>query len=187
VDAKDKYTRGHSGRVVKYCQLIAKEMGYSPEDIETFKIAAYLHDLGKIGVDERVLLKTEALSPEDIAHIREHPNLSASIIKRVKFLEHVVPLVKHHHERFDGAGYPDGLKGEAIPIGARILAVADSFDAMTSDRPYRKALSTKSAVDELIGGIGTQFDPDVVAAFLRLAHVEMPEPEQEWRHVLMES
>lgn len=186
IDAKDKYTRGHSGRVVKYSELIAKEMGCSSDDIEAVKIAAYLHDLGKIGVDERVLLKPDALSDEDIVHIREHPTISADIVGRVNFLEHVVPLVKHHHERFDGSGYPTGLKGDDIPLGARILAVADSFDAMTSDRPYRQALTTKAAVDELVGGMGTQFDPTVVSAFLILAHIEVPEPEQEWRQAFME-
>jgi hypothetical protein len=166
IDAKDSYTRGHSGRVVKYSQRIAAQMGLSGDEIMAVKTAAYLHDIGKIGIDERILLKPGALTAVECQNIMRHPGISAKILARVAFLQEAIPVVRHHHERFDGGGYPDGLAGAEIPLGARILAVADSFDAMTSDRPYRRALDARQARLELKRSAGAQFDPLVVEAFL---------------------
>lgn len=169
IDAKDPHTRGHSGRVVKYSQIIARSMGHAQHDVEAIKIAAYLHDIGKIGIDERILLKPLKLTKEEFELVKKHSSISAKILARVSFLKKTVPIVRHHHEHFDGGGYPDGLAGTAIPLGARIISVADSFDAMTSDRPYRQALTKDKAINELKRCAGTQFDPDVVDVFINHA------------------
>ena len=172
IDAKDPYTRGHSGRVVRYSQTIARSMGHAKHDVEAIKIAAYLHDIGKIGIDERILLKPLKLTEQEFELVKRHSSISAKILARVSFLKKTVPIVRHHHEHFDGGGYPDGLVGRAIPLGARIISVADSFDAMTSDRPYRQALTRDKAIDELKRCAGTQFDPDVVDAFINQAALD---------------
>lgn len=169
IDAKDPYTRGHSGRVVGYCRMIAGGMGYSKAEMEAIEIAAYLHDIGKIGIDERILQKPRTLSAREYEVVKSHSTISAKILGGVAFLRDALPIVRHHHEHYDGCGYPDGLTGERIPLGARIISVADSFDAMTSDRPYRQALSSERALEELKTCAGAQFDPNVVDAFIKQA------------------
>ncbi len=176
IDAKDPYTRGHSGRVVKYCQMIAAGLGYSESETEVIKIAAYLHDIGKIGIDEQILLKPYKLNTHEYDLVKRHASISAKILTRVAFLQRMIPIVRHHHEHYDGRGYPHGLSGEDIPIGARIICVADSFDAMISDRPYRPALSTRQAFDELRRCSGSQFDPQIVDIFIEHAAAIADEP-----------
>ncbi|GEM_PF-3237196 len=168
IDAKDAYTHGHSSRVMEYAVLIAREMGLPEDEIERIKLAGLLHDIGKIGVRESILLKKGKLTDEEYEEIKKHPVLGANIINQVRFLESVVPYTYYHHERWDGKGYPEGLKGEEIPLGARILAVADTFDAMTSSRSYRKALPDSYALEEIKKNAGKQFDPKVVEAFERV-------------------
>jgi diguanylate cyclase (GGDEF)-like protein/putative nucleotidyltransferase with HDIG domain len=175
VDAKDHHTYGHSKKVAKYATDIAEALGYSEEKLATIRAAALLHDIGKIGVSDRLLEKTGTLSPEDWEPIRAHPNLGVAILKHVDGLRESLPGVKYHHERYDGAGYPVGLKGENIPLDARILAVADSYDAMTSLRPYRPSKFThEQAVAELERCAGTQFDPTVVRVFASLDRETQP-------------
>jgi putative nucleotidyltransferase with HDIG domain len=166
VDAKDPYTYGHSTEVTDHTLAIAAELRIVGSDLETLRIAALLHDIGKIGIDSSILNKPGKLTEAEFDVIRSHPDIAANILGSLDFLKAVVPLVHHHHEHFDGTGYPFGLVGEAIPRGARIISVADAFNAMTSDRPYRKALSLEAATQELIDNSGTQFDPQVVTAFL---------------------
>jgi len=167
VDAKDAYTRGHSGRVAAYAMTIACALGLSEGDIARIHQAGVLHDVGKIGVPDAVLLKPTGLSTEEFAVIKEHPVIGERILRGLPFLQEILPAVRHHHERWDGRGYPDGLSGDAIPPDAAILAVADSFDAMTSSRTYRVALSVSEAIRRVREGAGAQYDPRVVAAFDR--------------------
>ena len=167
VDAKDAYTRGHSGRVSGYAGAIAGALGLPEADIARIRQAGLLHDVGKIGVPDAILLKPGALSDEEFAVIKEHPAIGEHILQGLPFLAEILPAVRHHHERWDGHGYPDGLAGEAIPLDAAILAVADSFDAMTSSRTYRVALSVSEAIRRVREGTGAQYDPRLVAAFDR--------------------
>jgi len=166
LDAKDAYTRGHSERVALYSMEIGKRMNLVPEMLKTLHIGALLHDIGKIGISEAILQKTSRLTDEEYQLIKTHPVRGAAIIEPAKFLKEKVPLIKYHHERFDGNGYPEGLKGEVIPLMARIICVADSYDAMTSKRAYRDTMEKESAAQELLKCSGTQFDPKIVAAFL---------------------
>ena len=166
LDAKDAYTRGHSERVALYSMEIGKRMNLVPEMLKTLHIGALLHDIGKIGISEAILQKTSRLTDEEYQLIKTHPVRGAAIIEPAKFLKEKVPLIKYHHERFDGNGYPEGLKGEVIPLMARIVCVADSYDAMTSKRAYRDTMEKESAAQELLKCSGTQFDPKIVAAFL---------------------
>ncbi len=168
IDAKDPYTKGHSGRVADYATALARELGWSEDKVESLQYIALIHDLGKVAVPEAILKKEGRLTDAEYARMKEHSLIGFNIIKDVKFLGGGPDNIKHHHERWDGKGYPDGLKGDAIPEGARILAVADSFDAMTSDRSYRKALGIRTAMQEIKEGAGTQFDPQVAEAFLRI-------------------
>ncbi len=168
VEAKDQYTHGHSENVMKFTVVLARKIGLSPQDVEQIKYAGLLHDIGKIGVSEAILNKPGRLSDEEFEEIRKHPELGARIISDVPFLKSLVPLVRHHHEFYNGAGYPDGIAGENIPFGARVLSVADAFEAMTSDRPYRKSLPRTVATDILRKESGTQFDPSIVDAFLAM-------------------
>jgi len=166
VDAKDHYTYGHSKKVSRYATEIAEALGYSEERIATIRAAALLHDIGKIGVSDGILLKTNALSADDWESIRAHPKLGVAILKHVGGLSGCLAAIQYHHEHYDGSGYPAGLKGENIPLDARILAVADAYDAMTSLRPYREGkLSPEQAMDEIERCAGTQFDPDIAKAF----------------------
>jgi putative nucleotidyltransferase with HDIG domain len=170
LDVRDSETEGHSRRVVEYMELIIRELAVAPSQVAVLRRGALLHDIGKIGVPDDVLRKPAALSEAEWAVMKRHPEHGARIIAQIPFLEDVSRIVRHHHERWDGAGYPDGLVGEAIPLGARIFAVADSFDAMTSDRPYRRAMSVDEARREVGRCRATQFDPMVVDAFMRIAH-----------------
>ena len=166
IDAKDPYTRGHSERVNRFCMVIAKELGLDEKMQKNVQLCALLHDVGKIGVPISVLRKKEKLTDEDWAYIRRHPVLGAEIISPIRQLAELAPSIRHHHERYDGGGYPDNLKGEQIPLIGRMLAVADTFDALTSERPYRNGLSDKAALEEIEACKGTQLDPMCVEAFL---------------------
>lgn len=166
IEAKDTYTRGHSERVAELSVKTAGEMGLPYVVVERIELAALLHDLGKIGIGLRLLNKSSSLTPEEFSQVRRHPQIAADIIGAVPFLSDLIPIIVHHHERFDGHGYGFGLSGTQIPLPSRILAVADSYDAMTSARAYKPARSTDEAIAELRRGCGSQFDPKVVEAFL---------------------
>ncbi len=168
IEVKDPYTHGHSERVTEYALMIAEAMDLDDREKQNIKYAATLHDIGKIGIAGKVLNKPGALTDEEYLHVKTHPLLGDTIVEPVEFLQGPRPLILHHHERYDGRGYPDGLKGDEIPLGARIITVADSYEAMRSDRPYRKALSPEDARAELIRNSGTQFDPHVVEIFLEI-------------------
>ena len=168
VDAKDTYTRGHSDRVATYAVLVAERLNLSHEQRTALEMAAYLHDIGKIGVPESILLKPGALTVEEMSQMRHHPLIGADILKPVSFPWAITPIVRHHHEHWDGSGYPAGLRGEEIPVLARILCVADSFEAMTADRPYREGRSYDDALEELKRCSGTQFDPAIVAVLTEI-------------------
>lgn len=168
LDAKDPYTRGHSDRVAEYTVMIAEEMGIPMENLELLRVAGILHDVGKIGVPESVLLKPGRLTEEEFRQIQKHAEQGDIIVSPIRFLEPVRGAVRSHHERYAGGGYPDNLVGEQIPIYARIMAVADAFDAMTTSRSYRKGLPLEEALKRLEEGVGTQFDPAVVEAFKAL-------------------
>ncbi|GAB4283063.1 MAG: hypothetical protein Kow0029_28940 [Candidatus Rifleibacteriota bacterium] len=168
IDAKDSYTRGHSERVTDLSMRLGRELGIERTEIEKIKLGGLLHDIGKIGIPEGILNKPGRLNDEEFAVIKSHPELGIRILGKVEFLAGVVPIIKHHHERFDGKGYPDGLAGENIPLLARIVSVVDTYDAMTTDRPYRKALTTEEALKEINHCSGTQFDPGVASVFIRM-------------------
>jgi putative nucleotidyltransferase with HDIG domain len=176
IDAKDSYTHGHSTKVMEYAVAIAEELGLPDEEKEIIKFAGLLHDIGKIGVSEMILLKKDNLTSDEREIIQTHPELGSFIIDKVELLKNISPLTYHHHERFDGTGYPTGLKGKDIPLGARILAVADAFDAMTSTRSYREAMSQEKALEELKACAGTQFDPVIVDVFSQVVHRQTQEP-----------
>ena len=165
VGARDSYTKEHSDRVTMYSVKIAEMIGVSSEEINTLRFGGYLHDIGKIGVRDTVLLKPGKLSMEEISEIQLHALIGDEIVKPINFFEKERKIIRHHHERYDGKGYPDGIGGEDIPTIVRILTVTDAYDAMTSHRPYRKALSIQEATEELERCAGTQFDPMVVEAF----------------------
>ncbi len=168
IDAKDHYTHGHSKNVMEYAVAIARELKLNKEEIETIKFAGLLHDIGKIGIPETILRKSSGLSESEFKIICTHPKLGAAIMDQVQFLRKISPLAYHHHERYDGKGYPDGISGKDIPLGARILNLADSFDVMTTSRVYRNALKFEEAMDEVKRCKGKQFDPEVVEAFLEV-------------------
>ncbi|MGM0396624.1 MAG: HD-GYP domain-containing protein [Bacillota bacterium] len=168
VEAKDPYTSGHANRVEKFAVDLAKAYHLPFESIQNIKTASILHDIGKIGINDSILNKASKLTQEEYQEIMRHPAIGAEIISKVDFLSDITTIVKHHHERYDGNGYPDGLAGEDIPIEAAILTIADSYDAMTSDRPYRKALTLGEAMDELRKNSGTQFNPELVKVFVSI-------------------
>jgi len=170
LDARDEYTKGHSERVRLYSTEIARELGFGKNELSRLQLSAILHDIGKIGVPDSVLNKPGNLLPEEYEIIKRHPVIGYEILKYVEDFEDVREGVKYHHERFDGSGYPEGLKGNEIPTFARIIAVADTFDAMTSNRTYRKALPFEVALNEISKGKGTQFDPEIVNAFLKVSY-----------------
>ena len=166
IDAKDPYIHLHSLRVSEVSSILSDELGLSPLEVEQIKLAALLHDVGKIGVPEQVLLKPDKLSQQEWEEMKRHPLHSVHILEQVKQFSHIVRWVRHEHEHYNGSGYPDGLKGDVIPLPSRIIAVADAFDAITSDRYYRKGRSEEIAVDLLQKGSGIQFDPEVIRAFV---------------------
>lgn len=172
IEAKDSYTRGHSDRVAEYAQKIALKMGFTPEKAQMIKKVAQLHDVGKLGIDESVLNKKEKLTEEEWRIIKEHPITGEEILRPVFLDEKMLALVRSHHERYDGKGYPDGLKGGEIDILAQIVSVTDSYDAMTSMRAYRKSMTREEAIDELKKNSGTQFNPEIVEAFLKVLRDE---------------
>ncbi len=164
IDAKDGFTRGHADRVSRIAGAIARELGVAEREIEQIELAGLLHDIGKIGVEDRILMKPARLDTDEQELMRRHPIYGASILEPSAALRPLVPIVLSHHENFDGSGYPQGLRGEEIPLGARILIVADTYEAMTSDRIYRKAPGHDRAMEQLNHYKGTQFDPDIVRA-----------------------
>ena len=168
VDAKDYYTRGHSDRVSYYAQKIGMAMELSAEELEILKIGGVFHDIGKIGTPDDILLKNAKLDDAEYFEIKKHPVKGANILSAMSMFKDVVPVVRYHHERFDGRGYPDCLQGNEIPLLARITSVADAFDAMTSDRVYRTKLDLSTAIEQLEKGKGTQFDEEVVNVFVKL-------------------
>lgn len=176
LEARDVETRGHSERVVAYCVRLGKQLGLDDNDLLTLEHGALLHDIGKIGVPDAILLKQGALTDEEWKYMRRHVEFGAQILRGVDFLEGASHIVAQHHEQFDGSGYPNKLAGEMICQGARIFAVADAVDAITSDRPYRKARSFEDAADELIRCAGSHFDPQVVKAFTTV-------PLDQWREI----
>ncbi|MDP1808402.1 MAG: HD-GYP domain-containing protein [Actinomycetota bacterium] len=167
LEAKDPYTRGHSERVSRLANKIGRQLKLSEEDLETLHYAGILHDIGKVGTARYILRKPGKLTEDEYQRIRLHPESGALILREIRFLSKAIPAIFHHHEHFDGTGYIDGIKGEEIPLPARILTVADAYDAMTSPRPYRSAMPIDIACRELISCSGSQFDPAVVAAFLQ--------------------
>jgi putative nucleotidyltransferase with HDIG domain len=181
IDEKDPYTRGHSGRVAKYSTLVAQELQLSAVDLDTLRISALLHDVGKIGVEDRVLKKPGALTPEEFALMKQHTIKGANIMRPVSQLKDMLPGIELHHEHMDGRGYPYGLNGPQIPLMARIIAVADTLDAMTTNRPYQSAMDLDYALDKIKALAGTKFDTVVVNALeaavtsgrLRLSAVEV--------------
>lgn len=168
IDAKDGFTRGHADRVSRIAGAVARDMGLSEREIEQVELAALLHDIGKIGVEDRILLKPSRLDAEETALMQRHPIYSAAILEPSPALRPLVPIVRAHHEHYDGSGYPDGLKGEDIPLAARIILVSDAYEAMTSDRIYRTAIGHERAIDQLSRHKGRQFDPKVVRALSAL-------------------
>ncbi len=167
IEAKDKYTRGHTERVSKLALGTGKELGLSLEQMKNLRSAAELHDIGKIAIQGLLIRKKGGLSDEEYEIIKQHPTKGVEILEPIEFLSPVLPIIKYHHERYDGSGYPEGLKVDNIPIGARILNLADAFDAMTTQRPYNKPLTVRQALVEIKKEAGKSFDPDVVDAFLR--------------------
>ena len=166
VEAKDLYTRGHSNRVSEYSVLIGEKLGLSEDDISRLRIGGLFHDVGKIGIPDSILQKDGKLTDEEYFEIKKHPTIGAQILSNSSIFEEIIPIVKYHHERYDGKGYPEGLKGEDIPYLARITAVADAFDAMTSRRVYRNSLPINTVIEEIEKNKGTQFDPEIADVFL---------------------
>jgi HD-GYP domain-containing protein (c-di-GMP phosphodiesterase class II) len=168
IEAKDETTRGHLDRTQAYGIALSRRIDPALVERPTLGYGFFLHDIGKVGIPESILRKAGPLDDAEWDVMRTHPILGAQIVTPIPFLRDAVRLIRHHHERFDGNGYPDGLRGEEIPLEARIFSVADSFDAMTSDRPYRASMQIDRALDEIRAGAGTQFDPDVVRAFVEM-------------------
>ena len=167
IDAKDPYTRGHSDRVTRMSLKIATHFDFSEARLETLEYGALLHDIGKIGIKDEVLQKRGPLTSEEYLYIQEHPLIGVKIVEGVEFFKDKIPVIRNHHERFDGRGYPDGLGGEAIPFEARIITVSDAFDAMTSVRPHRGIMPLEDVLKELERCKGTQFDPQILEIFIR--------------------
>ena len=167
IDAKDPYTRGHSDRVRRMSMKIAIHLGFAEDQLESLEYGALLHDIGKIGIKDEILQKHGALTSQEYQYIQEHPLIGVKIVEGVDFFKDKVSMIRHHHEHFDGNGYPDGLVGEAIPLAARVIAVPDAFDAMTSMRPHRESISLEEVLSEMERCKGKQFDPMVLDIFFR--------------------
>lgn len=168
VETKDKYTEGHLWRLRSYGEQLASACGLPSDEVRAVRYGGILHDIGKIGVSERILSKPGPLTPDEIAEMRQHPDLGARIVSQMRFARDVAPIIRWHHEYWDGSGYPNGLCGEEIPIGARIITIVDAYDAMTTDRPYRAALGYDEALRRLRIGRAKQFDPFILDVFLDL-------------------
>jgi HD-GYP domain-containing protein (c-di-GMP phosphodiesterase class II) len=168
VDEKDPYTRGHSDRVTRYSVLIATELGLRREEIERIRISAQLHDVGKIGIEDRILKKPGALTPEEFEIMKTHTTKGAAILRPVEMLREMLPGIELHHESLDGRGYPFGLKGDQIPLMPRIVTVADTFDAMTTNRPYQAAMDPEYVIRIITSLAATKFDPNVVKAMTKV-------------------
>jgi len=175
IDAKDHYTQGHTSRVNKICEEIAKQLSrknkvkFNEKFIEQLDSASLLHDIGKIGIPESILNKDGPLDENEKKFMQQHPIVGATILQPIKELEPAILGVKYHHERYDGSGYPEGLRGDQIPLIASIISVADAFDAITTNRPYRKGLCEEKAIEEIEKASGTQFDPEIAQAFIELS------------------
>ena len=165
IEVRDPYTRGHVERVMNYAQTIAEYLGWSAEEINNLRFGSILHDIGKIHISEEILTKAGPLTDEEWIEIKKHPEVGAELIKDIHYLASAIPVILYHHERWNGSGYPHGLKGEKIPVIARIVAIADSFDAMTTERPYRKELTPEQAFNEVVSGSAVQYDPLIVETF----------------------
>ena len=172
VEAKDPYTRGHSDRVSEFSVLIGEKMGLSEAELKTLRIGGLFHDIGKIGIPDSILLKETKLSDDEYSEIKHHPSIGAHILSNATIFADIIPIVKYHHERFDGRGYPENLVGENIPLLARITSVADSFDAMSSRRTYRSSLEISIIIEEIRKNKGTQFDPKIADVFLDILENE---------------
>lgn len=170
LEGKDPYAQGHSERVTRYCVAIAEELGLSQEEVKQIETASKLHDIGKLGVDDAILSKPGPLTDKEYAVVKTHPQMGSAILEPLDFLSKERIIAHHHHERYDGNGYPDKLKGERIPLSSRIMALADSFDAMKSERPYRQPLPDEDILAEIKKNSGMQFDPEVVKAFFSLVN-----------------
>ncbi len=170
IDAKDTYTKGHSAAVSRYAEALARAIDLPADEVERIKLGALLHDIGKIGIPEHILRKSDMLSDDEWAIMKQHPAIGADkVLKPNKSLHDLIPIVKYHHEHVDGSGYPYGLKGDDIPLSARIVAIADAYHALISDRPYRKGLSVQKACEILKMGAGVQWDKELVRKFIIIA------------------
>lgn len=178
VEAKDTYTRGHSDRVSEYSVLIGKKLNLSEDELKTLQIGGLFHDIGKIGIPDSILLKDSKLTDEEYSEIKNHPSIGAHILSSASIFQNMVPIVKHHHERYDGNGYPSKLSGNNIPYLARITAIADAFDAMTSKRTYRNSLPIDIVTAEILKNRGTQFDPNITDVFLDILNNHYEEIEK---------
>lgn len=165
IELRDQYTREHVQRVMDYSTAIARQLGWTTGQVDFLKFGSILHDIGKIHVRESILSKPGPLSPEEWVEMKRHPLIGADLVKNIPYLMPAIPVIRHHHERWDGQGYPDGLIGEAIPLAARIVAIADALDAMTTTRIYKPAFSPQQAYEEILSCSGTRYDPQVVTAF----------------------
>lgn len=168
VDARDSYTAGHSERVAKISLLIGNQLGIKEEDLKILEYAALFHDIGKIGIPDYILLKNSKLTEAEFAVIKNHPDMGVNILKSIRFLDKTLPIIKHHHERYIGGGYPDNLTGNEIPFSSRIISLADTYDAMTTNRPYRKKFTHEAAVKEILRNRQVQFDGVIVDAFMSI-------------------
>jgi putative nucleotidyltransferase with HDIG domain len=177
VERRDSYTGGHCRRVAQYALLLAEELELSAADCRHLHLGALLHDVGKIAIADSILHKPGRLTAAELEEMQSHPLKGVAILQAFPAVAPLLPIVRSHHERWDGKGYPDGLDGDAVPFLARVVAVADSFDAMTSVRPYRAAMDAPRALEEIARGAGTQFDPECAAAFVRLAALRQAEVE----------
>lgn len=187
IEAKDQTTRGHLDRTQAYGLALARRIDPVLAEKPTTGYGFFLHDIGKVGIPEHILCKAGPLSVDEWTVMRNHPIIGAQIVAPIAFLADAVELIRHHHERFDGAGYPDGLAGEEIPLAARVFSVADSFDAMTSDRPYRGSIGIERALAEIRGGAGTQWDPEVVRVFVQMIEVGPPDDDEAFARALRQT
>jgi len=184
IEAKDQTTRGHLDRTQVFGLALARRVDPDLARSPTLGYGFFLHDIGKVGIPEHILCKAGPLTIDEWTVMRNHPIIGAQIVAPITFLSDTVKLIRHHHEWFDGTGYPDGLASEAIPLSARVFAVADSFDAMTSDRPYRGSIGPERALAELRNGAGTQFDPEIVRVFVDMVERDPPEDDEDFGHAL---